>query len=182
MISTDEGISIRRTDLSDEILFSCPLESSSVTCDCDPEREPPERDRVRRISEGELIESLVSIKSDRLKYHLLSSSHFTIDRIADKSLSKNRFAQDSKQNVISAVPRSGQIPQTFKQIEASLNSCLPPRKEKSKNADRFTSHSYRNIHLRGRIRAIDFRNLDCFFRNFSLFRSFLWSICLHRNM
>jgi hypothetical protein len=106
MISTDEGIAIRRIDLRNEIVFIWPLEWLSVTCDCDPEQEPPQRDRSLRISEREWIELPVGIKNDRFKYRPPTSSLFKIDptEFHDKSLSENGFANDSKQSVIGDVP------------------------------------------------------------------------------
>jgi hypothetical protein len=128
MISTDEGIAIRQIDLRDEIVSLWPLEWSSVTCDRDPEQEPPQRDRILRILEREWIESPVGIKNDRFKYRLPSSSLFKINptEFPDKSLSANGFANDSKQNVIGNVPQSGKVLKILKKSETSFNSSLTP--------------------------------------------------------
>jgi hypothetical protein len=122
MISTDKGIAIRQIDPGDEIAFIWPLERSSVTCDCDPEQEPPQRDRILRILEREWIESPVGIKNDRFKYRPPSSSLFKINptEFPDKSFSKNGFANDSKRNVIGAVPQSGKVLKIFKKAKHHL--------------------------------------------------------------
>jgi hypothetical protein len=92
----------------------------------------------------------VGIKNDRLKYRPSSSSHLKIERIADRSMSENRFAHDSKQNVIGDVPQLGKVPKTFKKIEASFE----PISVDEKNTNPEKMKNSRNIEYRSKQKSI----------------------------